>query len=106
VKLWIDDLRAPPDDSWTWAKNSGVALGIVALACTNGLPLEEVSFDHDLGGDDTAMTVARMIEEAAYAGNLPRLAWRIHSANPVGRLNIEAALASAERYWALREPQR
>lgn len=97
--MWLDDLRSPPDDSWTWIKESAVAMGLVALAHSNGMPLSEISFDHDLGGDDTAMPVAKMIEEGAYRGELPRIKWAIHSANPVGRMNLRAALESADRYW-------
>jgi hypothetical protein len=100
MKLWIDDIRPPPDDSWTWAQESGVAMGIVALALSNDLPVKIISFDHDLGGDDTAMPVAKMIEEGAYRGVLRPPQWRIHSANPVGRMNLEAALTSADRLWA------
>lgn len=61
VKLWIDDLRPAPA-GWTWVKTSADALVVVR----SGL-VQEISFDHDLGGDDTAMPVARFIEELAYA---------------------------------------
>jgi hypothetical protein len=101
VKLWIDDLRDPPDESWTWVKDSASAMGVVALAHSNGLPLEEISFDHDLGADDTAMPVARMVEEGAYRKELPPIRWHIHSANPVGRLNLRSTLESADRYWSV-----
>ncbi len=76
-----------------------MAMGLVALAHERGMALHEISLDHDLGGDDTAMPVARMIEEGAYRGELPRIIWHIHSANPVGRMNLRAALESADRYW-------
>lgn len=94
MRLWIDDLRNPPD-GWWWAKTSADAIG--AIEC---LPVQEVSFDHDLGGDDTAMSVARLIEERAHDGVRPPT-WHIHSANPVGRKNLEAALKSADRFWDL-----
>lgn len=93
-KLWIDDLREPPDESWHWAKSSGVA-----ISCILSGPFALVSFDHDLGGDDTAMPVARLIEERAHDGIEPPR-WAIHSANPVGRKNLRAALESADRLWA------
>jgi len=92
-------MRAPPDRTWTWVCESASAMGIVALAHEKGMPLEEISFDHDLGGNDTAMPVARMIEEGAYRNELPRIKWHIHSANPVGRLNLKACMESADRYW-------
>ena len=44
-KLWLDDVRKPPDESWTWCKSVDEALVFVkANAC------EEWALDHDLGG--------------------------------------------------------
>lgn len=97
AKLWIDDERRPPDSEWCWAKTSAVAISCLLIG-----PISEISFDHDLGGTDTTMPVARLIEERAHAGAKPPL-WRIHSANPVGRQNLEAALRSADRLWSVRE---
>lgn len=104
MKLWIDDVRPPPDASWTWAKTSEEAL--LMLRRADGNPITEISFDHDLGGDDTAMPVARYLEEAAYDGLHPRIKWHVHSANPVGRRNLIAALSAANRYWAINERSR
>lgn len=92
MKLWIDDLRAPPD-GWVWVKTSAQAIDQL------GCEVEEISFDHDLGGDDTAMPVAQCIEYMAHEGLLPPPKWHIHSANPVGRANLKAALESADRHW-------
>jgi hypothetical protein len=97
AKLWIDDLREPPSEDWCWAKTSATAISCLLIG-----PVAEISFDHDLGGDDTTMPVARLIEQRAYDGAKPPV-WNIHSANPVGRRNLEAALRSAERLWGLRK---
>src|SRR5262245_28602856 len=91
MRLWIDDLRPPPDEGWYWAKSSAEALSVL------GCDVREISFDHDLGGDDTAMPVAREIERMAYEGAIHAIAWHIHSANPVGRANLKAAMESAEK---------
>lgn len=96
IKLWIDDVRTPPDHTWTWAKSSAEALDWID--CVD-VAIEEVSFDHDLGGDDTAMNFIDEIEELAYENSLPRFTWHVHSANPVGRANIIRAMESVERYW-------
>ena len=93
MRLWIDDIRLPPDSSWTWAKTSQEALALLNSDCT------EISFDHDLGGDDTSMPVARRVEELAFSGEQAPPIWHIHSANPVGRQNLKAALESADRFW-------
>lgn len=99
MRLWIDDVREPPDDSWLWAESSAHALAYFEYHRHSGDPCVEISFDHDLGGDDTAMPVAKRIEQLAYHAAIPPLMWRVHSANPVGRKNIEAAMLSAERFW-------
>jgi hypothetical protein len=92
MKMRLDDIRTPPDSSWRWAKSSGEAMEMFCADVT------EMSFDHDLGGDDTAMPVAKRLEELAHAGECQRITWRIHSPNPVGRANLEAALKSADRF--------
>jgi len=93
--LWIDDLRPAPD-GWLWAKCSGDAIAILSSPEYN---IRVISFDHDLGGDDTAMPVAKHIEACAFVGAGDRIAWHIHSANPVGRANLAAAMHSCERFW-------
>lgn len=44
VKLWHDDIRRPPDDSWTWARTNREAM-LVLL----NKEVVEASLDHDLG---------------------------------------------------------
>ena len=73
MKLWIDDIRVPPDECWHWAKSSKEALDVL------GCDVCEISFDHDLGGDDTAMPVARRIEELAYLGEMGPITREIQS---------------------------
>ena len=46
----------------------------------------------------------KRIEELAYAGEIHPMVWRVHSANPVGRKNLTAAMESAERYWGRGTP--
>ncbi len=55
-----------------------------------------ISFDHDLGGDLTAIPVAEYLEAGAYHKTLPR---KIHSMNPIGRKNLERILKRADRFW-------
>lgn len=45
VKLWHDDVRPPPDETWTWAQTNAEAQGILTKN-----DVEECSLDHDLGG--------------------------------------------------------
>lgn len=88
MKIWLDDVREPPDNSWTWARSSAAA---IALLTYPGEPIESISLDHDLGTWDTGMPVARFI-----AGMQMRPKVLIHSMNPVGRANMEAVLAGAD----------
>ena len=98
IKLWLDDIRTPPDDSWTWAKTYDEALEYITKNVVS-----EISFDHDLGAEQTGYSVAKAIEHHAYYGIVSRMVWHIHSANPVGRRNIEQAMQSADRFWLNRE---
>lgn len=77
TKLWIDDLRTPPVGDWDWAKTSQEA---IALLDQN--TYHQVSFDHDLGGDDTSRKVVLHICETGF--HFPPIL-SIHSANIVGR---------------------
>lgn len=44
MKLWFDDIRRPPDDTWFWARTIEDAKLIV-----NSHDIQEASLDHDLG---------------------------------------------------------
>lgn len=83
MKLWIDDLRDPPDDSWVIARNS-----IDAIKILDTRQVEEVSFDHDLGGDDTSRSVVLLLAALDY---WPPIC-RVHTANPVGRQYLEGVI--------------
>lgn len=92
MKIWVDDIRTPPDDSWTWCLTSEHAISILNVTSkwhTN--PLEVMSLDHDLGGDDTTRPIVLWMCENDF--------WPVevvvHSANPVG---IEWLEGMIERY--------
>jgi hypothetical protein len=100
MKLWLDDLREPPDESWTWMKNSADALEFLE---DNEGKITEVSLDHDLGGDDTARPVAAYIEWAAAFKRMGRIKWAVHSSNPPGRDALKKTLEAAEKFWKMHE---
>lgn len=95
MKLFIDDLRPCPE-GWECARTYDTAL----LNIMSG-KVTEISFDHDLGEPEprNGARLARHIEELAYYGEIQPIKWTIHSANPVGRSNIEAAMMRADLYW-------
>lgn len=97
--LFLDDERHPPNDGRPWliARSTAEAM---ALLDSNGWP-EYVSFDHDLGGDDTSMVfLRRVIDRLLDEGQDLPFAWTVHSQNPIGKANIEALLNAFERSQA------
>ena len=97
MKIWLDDqidtVRKPPK-GWI-----GVKSAIKACKLIKEGNVEEISFDHDLGTIFTGHTVAKFIEKLAYFNKIKEIKWDIHSANPVGRKNIESTMISAKRFW-------
>lgn len=49
MKLFHDDIRRPPDDSWLWARTNEAAANYLTVARNLGDPCTEASLDHDLG---------------------------------------------------------
>lgn len=94
MKLWIDDVRDPPNEDWVHAKNSAAAIDFL---CAFDPILR--SFDHDLGGEDTSMAVINLIEIWANNKLIPKFEWQVHSMNPVGRENIIRAMNKIEKLW-------
>lgn len=94
MKLWVDDERVSPN-GWVWAKTYKEAIDWL-----NTGDVDALSLDHDLGEGMTGYDVAKWIEEMASSGAIDSMVWRVHSANPVGKQNIEAAMRSADNFWA------
>jgi hypothetical protein len=93
ISLYLDDLREPPGDrEWMIVRSSKDAINYVV---NHGAP-EYISFDHDLGGDDTAMIFLKWLIEYDLDNNggiiPPLFAYTVHSANPVGKKNIYGLL--------------
>jgi len=99
MRVFLDDCRpTPPELNIT----NSVMTAQEAIALLNTGLVTFISLDHDLGDEaivGSGYQVAKHIEEQAYYGGIPPLKWAVHSANAVGRKNMEAALKSAERYW-------
>lgn len=97
--LFIDDERQPPKDGnhWVVVKTSDEAISYVSRC---GYP-KYVSFDHDLGGNDTVMRFVYWILDRCLDRGIPLpFEWTVHSQNPVGRDNIIGILKSFEKRWA------
>jgi hypothetical protein len=87
VKIFLDDIREPPDDSWTVCRSAQQARELI-LDCDHRI--EGMSFDHDLGDDedgtgyDVVLWMAEL-NEIGFRNIWPLKKPTIHSANPVGR---------------------
>lgn len=81
-KLWVDDLRPPPDDTWEWVTNPWRAIGkIVGKMQCDESKFKVMSLDHDLGGDLTSRPIVLFLCE--YDDYWPVEVY-VHSQNPVG----------------------
>lgn len=94
MKLWVDDLRPAPAQYVT-AKSVNEAIRLILEAEENHVEIEVLDLDHDLGdyckdGGDAI----KLLDWLAERGTLYQV--RIHTANPVGRANMERMI---NRYW-------
>lgn len=96
MKLFVDDIRETPDDSWHVARTINEAIRFIARNKNN---LDEISLDHDSAvSEETFQAVAYYIA-ARYAEidgimyHTPKIT--IHSANPVGAKEIYNILIDA-----------
>lgn len=103
-RMYVDDLRNPPDRSWVVCRSVAAAQEYIEVY---GYPYF-ISFDHDLGMKTSGVTPGGIVlaaEEEAPTGYdltkwlcecdldspwMRRLNFRyqVHSANPVGKANI------------------
>lgn len=88
-RMFIDDVRNPIEEDWVVVRSSNEALEYVQ---NNGMP-SFISFDHDLGGDDTTMVFLRKLVDLWNGDDLPP-DYKVHSANPVGSKNIVSFMES------------
>lgn len=101
MKLWLDDFRLPPDETWIWCKTADEAISCLQFDKDR---VTEISLDHDLGHTEvyrerTGYDVATWIENMAASKMIERMKWSVHSANPYGAKRIRMAMESADKYW-------
>jgi hypothetical protein len=96
MKIWLDDIRDPPDSNWTVFRK--VTDDLVELFFS----AEEVSLDHDLGDDtETGYDFLRRVESHMSNNRCKLPTIHIHSMNPVGRDNMLKAIRSLKRMEVL-----
>lgn len=115
-KLYLDDIRIPKTDDWEIVRSYKE---FVDWITENGIP-NVVSFDHDLANDHYGLTsntdfltwqeyyehqdreltgydCAKWLCEYCMENGLPIPKWNVHSANPVGKENIENLIRNYEK---------
>lgn len=97
--LFIDDLRFPPDDGQDWklARTNDEAIAFVEAM---GMP-KHIAFDHDLGGDEKAMTFVHWLERYIERNkvDLSNFTFSVHSDNPWGVTNITSLMDQILRVY-------
>jgi hypothetical protein len=92
--MFLDDIREPKGKFDVVLRSSDEAIEYMVR---NGCP-NFISFDHDLGGNDTAMNVVKFMVDMdmdSDANFMPcTFNFNVHSANPVGAANIKGYLDS------------
>jgi hypothetical protein len=97
-RLFIDDERFPVDDDWVIVRSSSEAIDMVI---SKGIP-SRISFDHDLGGDDTSIVFINWLIDHLLDNNLKLpyvFSFYVHSQNPIGKENIISKMTQIEEHF-------
>lgn len=87
MKIFLDDIRNPPSDSWKLVRTAQEAIEALKTG-----KVEWISLDHDLGENQpTGYDVVKWIEKEVFTNNFTPPRILIHSMNTVGVDNIKAA---------------
>lgn len=94
MKIWVDDVRPVPD-GYVGTKSVNETIKLIEKAEKEGTDIELLDLDHDLGdyaadGGDAIKILDFLAERETY------YPIKIHTANPVGRENMERMI---RRFW-------
>lgn len=108
MKLFVDDIRNAPDDTWTVARTVTSAINFISMF---GNDVTVISLDHDIsypiefGGlvrpypsPESFQAVAHYIAEYWSFDGRTKPDVIIHSANPVGARSIHHILIDRDRF--------
>jgi Cyclic-phosphate processing Receiver domain len=96
MKLFVDDERLPPDDTWEVARNYPDAIEKLSKH-----QYDELSLDHDLasfdadGKEQTGYDIAVWLAENHHINRYFHVPSKIkvHSANPIGKARTEGVIS-------------
>ena len=94
IKIYVDDLRKVPD-GYIGTKSVNETIQLIEEMEAKGVEIEVLDLDHDLGdyasdGGDAVKILDYLVENEKF------YPIKIHTANPVGRNNMERII---KRYW-------
>ncbi len=94
MKIWVDDLREVPK-GYIGTKSVNETISLIEKLEKEGEQIELIDLDHDLGdyvsqGGDAIKILDYLAERGTFYPII------IHTANPVGRANMERMI---QRYW-------
>lgn len=94
IKIWVDDIRPVPM-GYEGTKSVDEIIALIEEIEAEGGKIELLDLDHDLGdyaqyGGDAIKILDYLAERETFYPIV------IHTANPVGRANMERMI---ERYW-------
>lgn len=96
VKVWVDDMRLPPNHTWLCAKNNTEAFAILFDCAMSSIRVEHLALDHDLGIVNGHPITTRSLVLMMCDNTLP---WpkhiSVHSSNPAG---VEWLEGMVDRY--------
>lgn len=94
IKIWLDDVRQPPDNTWNWVKDAPEAISFLNKWVPKLDEEIQISLDFDLGQIDehgTGMDVAEYLVGLS-SPRLRNMSVFIHSMNPVGAAQMRDVL--------------
>ena len=94
MTIWVDDVRPVPA-GYVGTKSVNETIALIEKAEADGANIELLDLDHDLGdyasdGGDAIKILDYLAERETF------YPVQIHTANPVGRANMERTI---NRYW-------
>ena len=94
MRIWLDDIRPVPM-GYEGVKSVNEAISVIEAAESRGEVIELLDLDHDLGdfapfGGDAIKLLDYLVENEKF------YPIAIHTANPVGRANMERMM---KRFW-------
>ena len=94
IKIWVDDIRLIPT-GYEGTKSVNETIALIEKIEAQGGVIELIDLDHDLGEyEGDGGDAIKILDYLAERGKFYPIA--IHTANPVGRANMQRMI---ERYW-------